>query len=318
MKNHSLLTLVAALLLAACGNNGSGDKIELTRLDQLLFQTPAAQLQPTLRAHAPDYRTQVLNLAPDNPAAMQMLTEFVADPGMRHIFGVTDSLYHDLGWLEHNLGKAYARARKLLPELQYSHFYTLVTGDFDDYTKRVFGDRTDLAISLDHYAVGRMGGVVPVYIERLCRPEYIAADCMGQMAAAYIERPEGEFTLLDYAIAEGKRLYFIEKTLPHLADTILYRYSPAQLRWAETYVGEVWSFMLREQLLYSHDFSQFHNLIDEAPKTNAFGDGSAPRMPAYIGLAIVRRYMKRTGSSMQDLFANTRSQQILAESGWRP
>ena len=68
----------------------------------------------------------------------------------------------------------------------------------------------------------------------------------------------------------------------------------------------------------SKDRVQFQNFCDEAPKTNAFGDDSAPRTTDYIGWQIVRRYMKKSGATMQQLFDETDSQKILSESGWRP
>jgi uncharacterized protein YjaZ len=71
-------------------------------------------------------------------------------------------------------------------------------------------------------------------------------------------------------------------------------------------------------MLYSTDLVSFHNLIDDAPKTNAFGDGSAPRTTSYIGWQIVRRYMKKSGTSMSSLLEETDSRKILTESGWRP
>ena len=73
-----------------------------------------------------------------------------------------------------------------------------------------------------------------------------------------------------------------------------------------------------KSLLYSTDIGQFHNIIDDAPHTNAFGQASAPRTTAYIGLQIVNRYMKKSGATMQQLFDNTDSRAILTASGWRP
>ncbi|MBR6441822.1 MAG: hypothetical protein IKS44_07240, partial [Bacteroidales bacterium] len=69
---------------------------------------------------------------------------------------------------------------------------------------------------------------------------------------------------------------------------------------------------------YTSDLSVIRNLIDDAPKTNAFGDGSAPRTVSYIGWQIVRAYMKKGGATMQQLFEETDSQKILNQSGWRP
>ena len=62
---------------------------------------------------------------------------------------------------------------------------------------------------------------------------------------------------------------------------------------------------------------RFHNLIDDAPKTNAFRD-SSPRTTDYIGWQIVSRYMKNSGISMQQLLEEADAQKILSQSNYRP
>lgn len=309
-------TAFLALIFSACANKTA--EVKFNRLEPVLFTTPADRLAATLQARGNEFDTPLLNLDHANPQYMQMLAEFVADPMVRRIYQVSDSLYGDLGDVERQLGKALARAEKIFPEMHYDRFYTLVTADIDDYPNRVFCNQNELALSIDHYAVGCFPGAVPAYIEHLSRREYIAPDCMAAMARAHIAMPEGEMTLLDYAIAEGKTLYFLEQTMPSTDDTLRLRYSGEQLEWMKQNVANVWGWLLQNKMLYSKDLSQFHNLIDEAPKTNAFGEGSAPRTPYYIGWQIVRQYMKRTGASMQELFDETDSQKILSTSGWRP
>lgn len=317
MQRHTIACLcIIVMLFSGCSRHNG--QVHFLRFEQLLFDTPVENLQTTLEEHYGDYSTPLLNVAPEDATYMQLLTDFVSDPATRHIYHITDSLYHDLGWLEKELGEALARSEKVFPELRCDRFYTMVTGDFDDYQNRVFCYGRELAISIDHYAVSEMPGIVPAYIERLSQREYMAADCMAAIARSAIVLPDGELTLLDYAIAEGKVLYYLEKTLPGTPDTILLRYTAEQLEWVERYKAQVWATLIQDKLLYSHDLGQFHNLIDEAPKTNAFGDGSAPRTPYYLGWQIVRRYMKKTDASMQELFNTTDSRTILTTSGWRP
>lgn len=305
-----------ALFFSACADEVAD--VKFSRLEHLLFETPVDRLPAEIKSMGAEFDTPLLNLNPDDPQYMQMLAEFVSDPMVRRIYDVTDSLYGDLRDVESQLGKAMARARKLCPELRYDRFYTLVTADLEDYQNRVFCNENELALSIDHYAVACFPGAVPAYIEQLSKKEYIAPDCMAAVARAHIAMPDGEMSLLDYAIAEGKALYFLEQTMPKVDDTLLLRYTNGQLAWMRENTANVWGWLLQQKLLYSKDLSQFHNLIDEAPKTNAFGEGSAPRTPFYIGWQIVRQYMKKSGVSMQELFDETDSQKILSTAAWRP
>ena len=300
-----------AFTLAACERS---QPVHLARLERVVFDTPTAELREELSRRRAEFDTPLLNIDPDDGQYMQMLADFAADPGMRYVYGKVDSLYGDLQWLEKELGQALART----DAVHYDGFYTLVSGDFEDYSHRVFCSDHELAISLDHYAVGELHVGVPAYIVRLCQRQYIAGDCMAAIARAHIAAPEGEPTLLDYAVAEGKVLYFLEQTLPSTHDTILLRYSGDQLRWMQKNVEQVWGWLIENRMLYSHDYGQYHNLVDEAPKTNAFGEGSAPRTLAYIGWQIVKQYMKKSNISTEELFAQTDSRKILTQSGWRP
>ncbi|MBR1851053.1 MAG: hypothetical protein IJ789_06735 [Bacteroidales bacterium] len=323
-KLNRLLITVIALTTVACSNHGAGDGVEVKfhRFEQLLFATPAQNLQQTLISAQPEYNTDLLNIAPLDEQYMAMVQGFVADPVVSDIYAVVDSLYHDLGWVEVELTSALGRAKHLCPSINYNHFYTLITADFQDYRNRVFCDDHSLAISIDRYALPALGRYqyfgVPIYLVNLCTRDYIVADCMAAIGRANIPLPDDEMTLLDYMVAEGKTLYFLEQTLPDANDTIITRYTSQQLDWMRKNEGNVWAYLVQNQLLYETDYSQLHNLLDDAPKTNAFGDGSAPRSVAYIGWQIVRRYAKKTKTSLPDLMENTDARQILQQSSYRP
>lgn len=324
MQRHALVCLciaVATLMMAGCG--GRSEKVHFHRFEQLLFGTPADQIATELKAHADEFNSELILLYPDEPEFVQMTQEFVSDPVMRDIYRITDSMYHDLSDIERQLGRALARAYKLCPKMHHvERFYTMVTGDFNtDY--RVFTNDIDLCVCLDQYALGAMERYqyfgMPNYMVRTFRRERIVPDCIMTLAQPYVvEWDNGKLSLLDYAIADGKKLYFVEKTLPGIADTLLLNYTGEQLDWMEKNVGDVWGWMIQNKALYSTDIHTFQNLLDEAPHTNAFGSGSAPRTAAYIGWQIVRAYMKRSHCTMQQLLDETDSQKILTASAWRP
>lgn len=314
-----LCVIAALLLLAGCS---SGEEVKFSRLDQLLFSTPANQLEQVMKDHREEFDSELLMFYPEEPEFVQMTQDYVSDPVMRDIYRITDSLYGNLSDVERQLGHALARAYKLCPEMPHvERFYTMITGDFDLNT-RIYSNGSDICVALDMYALGAMGKYqyfgIPQYIVRTLKKEYIAADCMHTLGALQCKRPDGELTLLDYAVMEGKVLYFMEQTMPRTADTILLRYTGEQMDWMEHSVENVWAWLIQNKMLYSKDRIKFQNIYDEAPKTNAFGENSAPRTTSYIGLQIVRRYMKKSGATMHEMFEETDSQKILTESGWRP
>jgi len=320
MKLRWLLILAALLLVtASCRNKGA--EVKFARFEKVLFDTQTDQLQGKLEAVRSDFASPLINCAPENPVYMQQLTAFVSDPFVKEIYRLTDSCYGNLSWLEKELSAAVGKAQKMSDSVAPKRYFTMITGDLEDYRNRVFCYGGDLVLSIDHYVLPYTQHIgycnCPMYIVNLSDRRYMAADCMAAMARSRIAMPEGEPMLLDYIVMEGKVQYFLEQTMPSTPDTIRLRYTKGQLDWMQHSEKDVWGYFLQNNLLYENDMARIHNFIDEAPKTNAFRN-SAPRTTDYLGLQIVRAYMKRSGASLDELFANTDSQAILQKSAFKP
>lgn len=312
------LCLFGTLVLAAC-NNKPVEAVKFHRLDQVLFTTPVEQLQLRLQQSQGEFATDLLTLYPDDPHYIELLQGFVSDPIMREIYRLTDSCFGSMEELGKTLGAAMARATELDPTIRYDHFYTYITGQFD-YTQRVIANSHELLISLDQYVLPFTQQYqyfgLPLFLVQQSRPQFLPIDCMNAIASERVSLPES-MTLLDYMVAEGKAIYFTHLTLPEAHDSLLLRYTADQLRWMEENEEHVWAYFLHNKVLYETDFNRFHNLIDDAPKTNAFRD-SSPRTTDYIGYRIVSQYMKKSGVSLQELFSDTDAQKILQQSNYRP
>ena len=316
----SVVAIVGMAMLTSC-HHTPAEAVQLHRFDQVLFETPVEQLGAKLQEVKGEYATDLLNIHPDDAGFMQMLTGFVSDPTMRDIYRMVDSVLGDMKPQAEALGAALKRAEELCPTMRYDKVYTYLSGLFD-YNMRVGCNSHELIISLDQYVLpcteryGYFGS--PLFLVQQSRPEYMVADCMTAIAREHIAIPQDrEMSLLDYMVSEGKAIYFAQKVLPGTPDSILMRYTEAQTEWMEENEEHVWSYFMQNKLLYETDYMRFHNLIDDAPKTNAFKD-SSPRTTDYIGWHIVSQYMKNTGSSLTDLFAETDAQKILNQSNYRP
>lgn len=314
----AVLALVATM--SACRHT-SDEAVQLHRFEKVLFDTPVEQLQSKLLSVGSEYGTELLNIRPENPEYMQMLAGFVQDPTMREVYRLVDSVFGDMQEESVALGKALAKAQELSPTLRYDKVFTFISGMFD-YDMRVGCNSHELVISLDQYVLPYTQKFnyfnSPLFLVQQSRPQYLVADCMEAIGRQHIAIPqEGEMTLLDYMVAEGKAIYFAQQTLPDTPDSILMRYSKVQMEWMKKNESNVWSYLLQNKVLYDIDYMRFHNLIDDAPKTNAFRD-SSPRTPYYIGWKIVSQYVSNTGASLDELFEETDSQKILSQSNYRP
>ena len=328
MRNISRILLCSLLSitivsLVSCGRGNRAHKdgnIEILRFEKLLFDTPASQLQGRLAKERSTYACPMLNIYPDDASYMNQVMGFVRDAAMRELYDTVARHYDKLYWLEDELTGALNRARKADADIDITKVITFMNG-WLDYDHRVVADEHTILIAIDQYIVPYTEKYayfgLPMYIVSLSDSAYLTVDCMQAVAKQHIVMPQGDLSLLDYMIAEGKSLYFLEVTLPQTSEAVRLRYTDDQLAWMRGNEANVWGYFIQGKLLYEKDFAKIHNFIDEAPKTNAFRD-SAPRTAAYIGWQIVRQYAKKTHCDMKGLFEETDAQKILKTSGYRP
>lgn len=326
MRRSKLILITLVALVATSCRHIPSQPVQLHRLEKVMFSASPSGLQATLKGCQQEFSTPLLTLYPDDPAFMQQVEGFVADPVIHRLYDLVDSTFGDMQKESHQLGEALSRMREAYPVMRYDKIYTYISGTLD-YTSRVVCNSHECLVSIDQYVLpatseyGYFG--TPLYLVRQSNPKYLVPDCLTAMAREYIAMPDGDPTLLDYMVAEGKALYLASLCLPDAHDSLLLRYSHEQYDWMKRHEEHVWTYFLQNGLLFQNDMVVIHNYVDEAPQTNAFrpGDGytaSAPRTTEYIGLRIIRQYMKKTGVSLQELFNETNSQKILNESGYRP
>ena len=321
----TLLTIIS-FCLVGCPRKGASnqqhdeDNISLFRLEKLIFDTPAEQLQQVLQQHYSDYACQLLNVNPGDAQLMSQMVGFAQDESVREIYDSVQARFANLYWLEAELTEAMKRAEKAGIELDYQRYITFVSAMFD-YDFRVAADGSTLLIAIDQYVLpcfekyGYIG--TPMYIVRLCDSAYLATDCMAAVGRNLAAFPEKEPTMLDYMIAEGKTLYFLDQVMPRKADSLKIRYTIEQMEWMKENEANVWAYFVQNKMLFDKDLNHFNNFIDEAPKTNAFRN-SAPRTAQYIGWQIVRQYMQKSKVSLAELMEESNSQKILDASGYHP
>ena len=80
-----------------------------------------------------------------------------------------------------------------------------------------------------------------------------------------------------------------------------------------------WQYLIEKNMLYSKDEDVIRRLIDETPFTRDFGNDSPGRVGCYMGWRIVQSYMQNhPETTLAELMSNTKSQEILTNSGYKP
>lgn len=249
------------------------------------------------------------------------IRNFITDPNIKELYTLTMQIYPDVEFLQQGLGKAINIYRQSYPEKPVPTIYTYVSGL--DIENPVYFADSAMAIGLDVFLGSdvkayRKAGI-PVYKSDRCIKEAILPQCMRTVSESMITINKEKNTLLDQMIIEGKSLYFMDITLPDVADHDKIEYSRSQLEWCQKNEANIWALFIEKQALFSSNPQVLSKFLSDAPFTSGFEKDAPPRLGAYIGWHIVRQYMEKSSDvTLKQLMQNTDSQEILKISGYKP
>jgi len=250
------------------------------------------------------------------------LTGFCTDKLNNEVYNSVIKQYPDVKLITSNLEDAFRHYLWYFPERSVPSVFTCITG-FNN--SLIIGDSV-LGISLDRYL-----GCDCEYYPRLEIYNYLAArmnpwnivpDCMYGWGAT-----EWDFNTLKYQddnllaeiIHEGKLRYFEKCMLPGLNDTILFGFTADQMKFCRNNEGQMWQYLIENDLLFSKDQIVLRKLIGEAPFTSYFTSESPGRAATWLGFRIIESFMaKNKNVSLRDMMDKADIQDILGEAKYSP
>jgi len=107
--------------------------------------------------------------------------------------------------------------------------------------------------------------------------------------------------------------------MPALPDTLLYGFTGRQLRFCKANEGEIWEYLVSNDLLFSPDGFIIRKFTGEAPFTSYFTEESPGRAVVWTGFRILERFMNNNpGVTMEQLMAMNDCQAILTGAKYNP
>ena len=171
-------------------------------------------------------------------------------------------------------------------------------------------------------------GGLPVFIRQRLQPKYIPIGIFKGYGQYHLSRrntvdpmtgipTRRNYRLVDLVVAEGVKLYFLDKMLPDTPDSTKIMFSDIQWADAQTMEGKIYKDMMPH--LFQSDPKILRMYLEESPFTNIYGKGSPPRLGHYTGWKIVRSYMERNPDvTLAQLMYEKDYEEIFQESKYRP
>jgi hypothetical protein len=330
--------LLLSLCFASCRKNpykvnisSIRADIEIKRLEKDLFTMNPEEIVPKLPELKAKYGSlmQVFSFAVNtgdinDPSFGDFLVRFCTDKQNNDVFDLTMKLYPDLSAVERDLENGFRHFKYYFPDKAVPEVFSCITG-FNASILTLSGEPV-LGIGLDKY-LGSDCAYYPglgiyTYMSARMKPEYIVPDCIYGWGAS-----QWDFLSMNYAadnvlaemLHEGKLRYFTRSMLPDVQDEIIFGFTPGQMEFCRNNEGQMWQYLIENDLIFKTDQFTIRKLVGEAPFTSYFTNESPGRAAVWLGFRIVESFMnKNRGRDLELLMNNTNVQEILEKAKYDP
>jgi hypothetical protein len=328
--------IIFLLLSVSCGRNHfkidtSGIKVELNikRLEVDLFTLNPTKIKENIPAFREKYDGflpyfgYVINIGEFGDSAWaEGLLKFCTDKFNNEVYASTMQIFPDLQNVERQLTEAFRHYRYYFPRKKVPGVYTCITG----FNSSIITSDSVLGIGLDKY-LGSDSKYYPAlriykYQSAKMNPFNIVPDCMYAWATQewlFKEMDYHSDNVLTEIIHEGKLLFFVKSMLPEYDENLIFGFNSNQMKFCKNNEGQIWQYLLEQNLLFSTDQLTRRKLTGEAAFTSYFSKESPGRAAVWLGYRIIDSFMTNSkGVLLEELMKNTDVQGILEKARYDP
>ena len=237
----------------------------------------------------------------------------------RELFTEVQKEFQNLNNIEIQLENLFKHVKYYNKKFKSPRVITMITNI--DYDNRIIVADSLLLISLDAYLGQnhKFYNDYPLYIKQNNTKEHIVVDVANEIIIKQVPK-NNQRKFLYKMIAEGKKMYLLDRYLPEVSDSQKIGYSEEKYQWALNSEEEVWKYFISKDLLYSTDLKLNQRFLDIAPFSKFYmgEDNLSPgRIGVYMGWQIVRSYMRNNDVSLPELM-KTKEDNIFKKSNYKP
>jgi len=336
---------LVSFLLIACGNNNnlpdvSGSKVELSvqRFDEDLFTIDTNQVDKAVNTLNVKYPTllplflQTIVGVSDNEGVKEFYSRY------KQVYDSSQKLYRNFEPVKKEIEQALKYVKYYFPSYKIPGTITTIVGPLNsrqdmaqmrngDYIPDFIGPDF-IGISLQFY-LGKdfslyhheyfITNVAPLYLSRRFDREYIIGDVMKLVTEdIFPDKSKGK-PLIEQMIERGKQWWLLDKFLPKVADSVKTGYTQQQLEWCEANEGLMWSYIIKNEDLYSVNPATLQTYIGESPFTSVFSQELSPgNIGQWIGWQIVKKFAANNPNMKPEDVMQSTPKKILEEAKYKP
>ncbi len=342
MKKITFILLLAVSLFACKKKKGIPDvsdikvDINLERFDRDFFTIDSNNVLPglnELNKKYPALTTIFLQniLGLDSASTLPGVKRFIGLSG--GLYDTVNTIFKNTNDLEKDFKKGFQFVKYYFPVFKVPDIAT-IAGPVDAMAQSQTGPTPNflapdfLGISLQFY-LGKnfsiynepffIENVAPAYRSRRFSKEYIIADAMQLVVSDIFPDKSGGKPLIEQMVEKGKQWYLLDKFLPTTPDSIKTGYTQQQIKWCDENEGLIWSYIVKNEDLYSLNPGVIQTYIGEGPFTQGFSQELSPgNIGQWIGWQIVKKFVSKNPGLKPEEVMNTEAKKILDEAKYKP
>ncbi len=265
------------------------------------------------------YNKEIISIGGiENASYLTYLNTFLNDYSVVEANREVKKIYSDCNKLNKELTQGFKHLLFYYPDEDIPRIVSFIAG-FNHSVVLIDGF---IAIGLDKY-LGKecqlydMLGI-PQYAKAEMVPEQIPIDVLTAWAQdRYLYEPESD-NLLSKMVYNGKILYFLDAMFPDFNQARKLKYTEEQFAYCSKFERDIWTNIIENKLLFDTDHFTIRKFVENAPNTYQFGPDSPPRVANWIGLQIVRSYVKNNEITLVELMEENDYQKVLNLSQYNP
>jgi len=302
-------------------------KVEIKRFDRALFAVNPDHIEESIPQLANEYGSffnlfgeGIIHIGKVEDAEFaSYLESFITDKMVTETYKKVQKVYPNLDNLNAEFTDAFKRYHYYFPNRSIPKVYSFISG-FNQSTvlaDGLLGIGLDRYLGSDYINYPRLG--IPKYSINDMKPSKITSDCMRAWAIGEFPFNDSIDNLVNNIIYEGKLMYFTTKMLPEQPDSLIFGFSPEQMKWCEKNEKQMWTYLIENKMLFISDSFIMNKYINDAPFTSGFSQESPGRAVVWLGYRIVRSYLKSNKDmTFQRMMMLRDYQKIFNSSRYRP
>ncbi len=338
MKRFSLYAGFVIVLISSCTGKKIPDvsavkvDLKMQRFEQDFFAADTNHLDESLQklhekypGFLRDFIFNILALPPQPDSAKsveQQIKSFLRT--YTSLKDTSDKVFTNPADIEKQVARGLQFVKYYFPSYKLPDKLITFIGPINSYGNILTSDALAVGLQLymgknySLYQSAEGQEMYPAYISKRFQTEYIPVNCIKTIVDDMFPDNSAGKPLIEQMVQAGKRLYILDQLMPETEDTLKTGYTKSQLEGCYKNEEAIWSYFVQNDLLFVSDPSNVKDYMNDAPKTQAFGEESPGFIGQFVGWQIVKKWMGKNEKVTLQQLIETNPKTIFEQAKYKP